>query len=138
MEPIFDFGIRFDISDEDIHNFILGQKSKSTKYKDSSDLRNFENFCAKLGETRCIENIPGNELEKLLCHFYMKATTKHGKLYKPDTLTSIKNSLQHILNDRGSKIVTKNDARFIKSRQVLAARRKELTKLGKGNNPHAS
>ena len=68
----------------------------------------------------------------------MKAVTKKGQLYEPDTLSSIRNSLQRVLTERGSEYNLREGDQFIKCRQVLAARRKQLTKLGKGNKPNAS
>ena len=53
-------------------------------------------------------------------------------------MTGIRNSLQRVLVARGSKIDLREGAEFIKSRQVLASRRKELTKLGKGNKENAA
>ena len=53
-------------------------------------------------------------------------------------MTGIRNSLQRVLVARVSKIDLREGAEFIKSRQVLASRRKELTKLGKGNKENAA
>ena len=61
-----------------------------------------------------------------------------GKLYEPDTLSSIHNSLQRILFDRCSKLNIREGKEFIKCRQVLASRRKQLTKLGIGNKPNTT
>ena len=74
----------------------------------------------------------------MLSNFFVKATTQRdGKLYEPDTLSSIRNSLQRVLVGRGVKIDLRKDKEFENSRNVLAARRKQLTKLGKGNKPNA-
>ena len=144
----FDFGVDFDverdvssykkISNEEIDNFIINQKAKATKYKDTSDLNTFKKFCTTINETREIELIPDTDLDNILCQFFITAKTRKGDLYEPDTLTGIRNSLQRVLFNRGSKINIREDNNFIKSRQVLASRRKQLTKLGKGNKPHAT
>ena len=42
-----------------------------------------------------------------------------------------------MLTAKGSKLQLRTDQVFAKSREVLAARRIELTKLGKGNKPNA-
>ena len=68
----------------------------------------------------------------------MKALTRKGNLYEPDSLTSIRNSLQRILTERGSKYDLKFGENFQKSRSLLASRRKELTKLVKGNKSNAT
>ena len=68
----------------------------------------------------------------------MHARKQNGELYQPDSLTSIRNSLQRVLTDRGSKINLKTSMEFERSRKVLAARRKQLTQLGLGNKPNAT
>ena len=50
---------------------------------------------------------------------------KEETFYVPDTFTSIRNSLQPVIVARGSKIDLREGASFMKSRQVLAFRRKE-------------
>eukprot|EP00112_Aurelia_sp_Birch-Aquarium-sp1_P025421 Seg843.7 transcript_id=Seg843.7/GoldUCD/mRNA.D3Y31 product="hypothetical protein" protein_id=Seg843.7/GoldUCD/D3Y31 len=85
-----------------------------------------------------IEDIPARELDEMLCKFFMHARKQNGELYQPDSLTSIRNSLQRVLTDRGSKINLKTSMEFERSRKVLAARRKQLTQLGLGNKPNAT
>ena len=68
----------------------------------------------------------------------MKAVTLKGKCYEPDSLTAVRNSLQRILAAKGSKINLRDGIEFTKSRTVLAARRKQLVKMGKGNKPNAA
>jgi len=51
-------------------------------------------------------------------------------------LTSIQNSLQRVLETRGSIYHLRKDVQFEKSRKVLASHRKELTKQEKGNKPN--
>ena len=63
---------------------------------------------------------------------------KKGELYEPDTLTSFKNSLQRILSQHESPHDIKVSPAFGRSNLVLKSRRKELTKLGKGNRPNAT
>ena len=68
----------------------------------------------------------------------MKATTQKSKLYEPNTLTGIRNLLQRVLIERGSKYDLREGVSFAKSRKVLSSRKKELTKLGKGNKLNAA
>ena len=144
MKGNFDFGIHFDVdeddslfNDEDIDSFILGQKAKSTLSKEKSDTNTFQRFCLNIGENRAIQNIPDERLNTLLCNFFMKAVNKKGNLYEPDTLTSIRNSLQRVLAANGKTTNIRDGENFKKS-QVLAARRKQLKKMGKGNKPNAT
>ena len=68
----------------------------------------------------------------------MTAKSVKGELYEPDTLTGFLHSFQRILESRGSKLNLKSDEAFVRSRNVLKSRRKELVKLGKGNKPNAT
>ena len=62
----------------------------------------------------------------MLCNLFMNAKIIKGNLYQPVNLTGFKNSLQRILVSR----ITSYDLKKI---LILSGRRKELTKLGKGN-----
>ena len=143
MASNFNLGIVIDSPEKSsldfIDQFINDQKSKSTTNKEKYDLKNFSSFCkTNFNEVRSIESIPAEELDNLLCHFFIKAKTKQGKLYEPDTLNCIRNSLQRVLIEKGSKMNIRDDMEFCRSRKVLTARRKQLTKLGKGNKPNAT
>ena len=148
----FDFGVSFPDDDddsipdeeltmmmdaEDIHKFVQGQKAKTTHAKERTDLNVFQKYCASINEKRDLEKIPPVILDNILCHFFIRAKTKKGTEYEPDSLTSIRNSLQRILVERKSKLDLRSDAVFSKSRGVLSAKRKSLTKMGKGDKPNA-
>ena len=92
------------LNQEDLDDFVLAQKAKSTSYKDTSDLNVFRRFCSTVKETREIENIPPAELNALLSNFFVKAVKRDGDLYEPDTLSGIRNSLQRVLVARGKRI----------------------------------
>ena len=70
---------------------------------------------------------------------FNKETGKYdGDQYQPDSESSIRNSLQRILSERGSSLDLKNSLNFDRSRKVLKAKRKELKKMGMGNKPNAT
>ena len=143
MASNFNLGIVIDSPEKSsldfIDQFINDQKSKSTTNREKYDLKNFSSFRKiNFTEVRSIESIPAEELDNLLSHFFIKAKTKQGKLYEPDTLNCIRNSLQRVLIEKGSKMNIRDDMEFCRSRKVLTARRKQLTKLGKGNKPNAT
>ena len=89
-------------------------------------------------ESRQIENIPPDELNALLCRFFMDIKKKDGSHYEPVSLTSLQRSLQRYLNDKGSTINLFKDEGFKTSREVLSATKKELVvQNAKGNRPQA-
>ena len=113
------------LSLDDLDDFVNGQKAKSTKSKDKSDARLFYSFCSSFGESRPIHEIPAEILNQLLCNFFVKAVKlKDGELYEPGSLRAIRNSLQRVLAENGSKMHLCKDKEIEKSREVLAARRK--------------
>jgi integrase len=68
--------------------------------------------------------------------FLMSLTKKNGDMYEPDTLTSFHRSINRKLEeiDYGYDIVKAPE--FKTSRDVLAAKRRELKQRGKGNRPN--
>ena len=140
----FSFGVEFPkddvllMSEQKIDRYISGQKAQNTKKKDVTDKDTFVRFCCTISERRSIEDIPEHELDNILWQFFMKATTQKSKLYEPDTLTGIRNLLQRVLIERGSKYDLREGVSFAKSRKVLSSHKKELTKLGKGNKLNAA
>ena len=125
----FESGIDFHDEDDEIKDYINNQKAKSKRNKDKTDLNTFNKFRNANGyRSVVIEKLSEKELNNILYQFFMKVLTRKGKLYEPDTLTGIRNSLQRVLNERGSKHDLRGGLGFVKSRDVLAARRKELTK----------
>ena len=73
-----------------------------------------------------------------MCNFFITVKRKDGNEYEPSSLSSFQSTFQLISNDKGSKINIKLDPEFEKSRNVLAARRKELTSIGYANKPNAA
>ena len=138
LQPISTNSERIQYSGKDYDSYILAQKSKQTVYKDTTDNNRFKEFCLSLGETREIEKIPAEVLNQILCNFFMTVKRKDEKEYEPSSLSSFQSTFQRILIDKGSKINIKLDPQFEKSRNVLAARRKELTSMGYGNKPNAA
>ena len=68
------------ISRSDSNNYILQQKSTSTKRKEITDYNQLKRYLLSIGETRDIENIEKKELDLLLCQFFMNAKSAWGIL----------------------------------------------------------
>ena len=83
-------------------------------------------FFLEVGETKEIEDIPADELNILICRFIMEMKKKDGGAYEPTTLQSFQRSLQRYLNDKNSKINILKDREFLKSREVLLSKNKQL------------
>ncbi|KAK3742851.1 hypothetical protein QZH41_004527 [Actinostola sp. cb2023] len=145
LQQVYDTAID-DLNKENIavkvaefRDFVTEQQSKNTREKTKYDLTVWQRFCLTKNEQRELENIPGDELNLLLCSFFKTVAKKNGDQYEPGTLTSFQRSIQRYLNAQGSKANILKGDEFKLSREVLASKRKELVvKYGKGNRPQAS
>ncbi|KAK3749120.1 hypothetical protein QZH41_004667 [Actinostola sp. cb2023] len=146
LQQVYDTAID-DLNKENIadkvaefRDFVTEQHNlKNTREKTKYDLTVWQRFCLTKNEQRELENIPGDELNLLLCSFFKTVAKKNGDQYEPGTLTSFQRSIQRYLNTQGSKANILKGDEFKLSREVLASKRKELVvKYGKGNRPQAS
>lgn len=123
----------------DVQHFIEGQRPENTVKKTHYDLKSWKRYLTSLKEEREIEHIPAEQLNILICRFFMDVRKKDGGPYEPSTLTSYQRSLQRYLNDKGSKLNILKDQEFSKSREVLSSKKKQLVEeSAKGNRPRAA
>ena len=122
-----------------IQDFIHSLRPDNTKKKTIYDLNIWRRYCSSVGETRTLKNIPPNELNILLCRFFMDVRKKDGGVYEPGTLASLQRSIQRCLKDNNSNTNILKDQEFAKSREVLTARKRDLVvNNAKGNRPQAA
>lgn len=126
-------------SQEQIDQFIKGQKARNTMKKTRSDLNVFQRYLEIINERDIeISALPLQRLERLLCKFFMNVKKQDGSDYEPSTLSSYQRSIQRHLEENKYPGNILKDKEFDQSRKVLAARRKSLVNNGKGNKPQAS
>ena len=121
-----------------IEKFLQAQKSKNTQYKTKSDLNVWKKFCELMKESRAVEKIPANELDLLLSKIFISVRKQDDTEYEPCTLSGFQRSFQRHLHEEGSLINIFKDNEFSKSKEVLAAKRKNLVLQGKGNRSNAT
>ena len=124
------------LNDEDIDNFITENRNKNTTKKTQSDLNVFYRWAKTVNETRTLENISEQELDKLLAHFVLNARKQNGDEYEPDTLTSMLRSFDRLLREKGKHYSILTDRQFAKAREALSCKRKQLRRAGKGQKPN--
>ena len=122
----------------EIEKFLPAQKSKNTQYKTKSDLNVWKKFCESIKESRATENIPASELDLLLSKFFISVRKRDGTENEPCTLSGFQRIFQRHLHEEGSLINILKGNEFSKSREILAAKRKNLVRQGKGNRPNAT
>lgn len=124
--------------DEEFVKFISAQRSKNTVSKTKCDVNNFTKYCSSLNENRQLQDIPVKDMNTLLCKFFMNVVRNDGEQYEPDTISSIQRSIQRYLQELGVQYNILKDNEFVRSREVIAAKRKSLVSEGKGNKPNAT
>ena len=110
------------LNDVDIDNFITEKPNKITTKKAQSDLNVFYRWAKTVNETRTLENMSEQELDKLLAHFFLNAHKQNGEEYKPDTLTSMLQSFDHLLREKGKHYSILTDIQFVKAREALSCK----------------
>ena len=126
-------------SQEKIEEFIHNQKPKTTITKTKSDMEIFQRYLETINKgEKQIEYLPKAELNHLLCKFFMNVRKTNGDEYEPSSLSIFQRSLQRYLTENNIQTNILKDVEFEKSRQVLAAKRKNVVKQGEGCKPQAT
>jgi len=73
-----------------------------------------------------------------LFKFFISVRKQNGTEYEPGTLSGFQRSFQRHLHEKGSLFNILKDNEFSKSREELAAKRKNLVRQGNGNCPNAT
>ena len=64
------------LSNQEIKKFITSQQQANTVKKTTYDMNVFQRFLNECGEKRKVVEIPAQELDSLLCNFYITAKKK--------------------------------------------------------------
>ena len=121
-------------SSQELDDFISAQRSANTVKKTNNEWKKFENFCKEeTSGTFDVEHIPADALDKLLAKFFKDIRKQHGEEYEPDTLSGFKRSIQRRLKELKIPFNILQEEAFRCSREVLATKRKNLVKQGRGN-----
>ena len=83
-----------------------------------------------------MEDIPREELNSLLAHFFIKVRKLNGEEFEPGTLTSFQRSFDRYLRQHGKNYNIIQDKIFQASRGALESKRKQLRLSGKGGRPN--
>ena len=116
-----------------MNKFIDDNKTRATKRKTNTDLRQWYRFCESIGERRKMEDIPPEELNVILCHYLMKVKKHYGDEYETDALKSHLASFDRYLQDLGlsKEYSLFSNPVFHKVNEVLAKKRRQLRQMGK-------
>ena len=124
------------LNNDDIETFIEQNRNKTTKKKTASDLIVFYRWAKTVKETKQLDEIQPQELDKLLAHFVLKVRKQNGDEFEPDKLTSLFRSIDRFLRERGKEYSILTDRQFSPARETLSSKRKQRCCAGKGQKPN--
>ncbi|XP_068742308.1 uncharacterized protein KIAA1958-like [Montipora capricornis] len=123
---------------QELDDFISSEKSENTLKKTDYQWKKFEMFCKEQTDGNFnAKNVPADALDELLGKFFKDVRKQNGSKYEPDSLSSFQRSIQRRLKELKVSFNILKDEEFCRSREVLAAKRKNLVKQGCGNKPKA-
>lgn len=133
------------VTEDDTSNIIQNERNLNTKKVTDSHIALLTKWLKSNNDYRKPEDIPAPELDICLAKFFL-SIWKEGeddlqnvsRQYEPETLSAIHSSIQRHLSLKKYANNIKKDHVFEHSRAVLAAKKKQLKKLGKGNKAKAS
>ena len=130
--------MEMDNAAEEFELFIREQDAKNTTKVNTYSTNTLNRFLKSIDEERNVEEIPECELNILLCRFFKDIVKIDGTNFEPDCLSTIHRGLKRYLDSKRYPVNILCHESFDGSRKVLAARRKQLTKLGLGSKPNAT
>ena len=98
---------------------------KKTNY----EWKKFETFCKEQSNGSFnVKNVAADALDKLPGKFFKDVRKQNGAEYEPDSLSSFQRSIQRRLKELKLSFNILKDEEFCRSREVSAAKRKNLVK----------
>ena len=107
------------LSNQEIKKLITSQQQANTVRKTNYDMNVFQRFLNECGENQKVVEIPhpppppppSEDLNSLLCNFYITAKKKDNSKYEPDTMFSFPRSIQRLLDENNAKVNILKDER---------------------------
>ena len=126
------------VSDEDVSSLILQQKNKNTLSKTYCNLKLIRDFMSGENETREIQEIqeiPPDQLCPILCKFFVGVRKPDRSNSEPVTLRGFLGSFERHLRNKSYSYSLIHGIEFVRVKEVLQAKSKELKSQGLGNQP---
>ena len=130
---------RFQNLDSSVEEFIDGQQNENTKKKTKHDVALFHEFLVLKGETRQIDELTPQELNKFLSEFLIMDHKKEdNEEYKPNSLRAFFAIFECHLKKKNYRLCLMKDIQFEQTRKTLQSKQSDLKWKGMGNKPNAS
>ena len=108
------------LNDDDIETFTGQNRNKNTKKNTESDLNVFSMWAKTVKETRQLDEIQPQELDKLLAHFVSKVGKQNRAEFEPDMLTSLFRSIDRFFHERGKQHSILTNRQFSMAKEALS------------------
>ena len=130
---------RFQSLDSSVEEFIDGQENENTKKKTKLDVALFHEFLVLKGETRQMDELTPQELNKFLSEFLITVRKKEdNEEYEPNSLRAFFASFERHLKKKNYGLCLMKDVQFEQTQKALQSKQRDLKRKGKGNKPNAS
>ena len=131
---------RFQSIDSSVEEFIDGQENEDTKKKTKHDVALFHEFLVLKGETRQMDELTPQELNKFLSEFLLTVRKKEdNEEYELNSLRAFFASFEpHLKKKEDYGLCLTKDVQFEQTRKALQSKQRDLKRKGKGNKPNAS
>ena len=131
---------RFQSLDSSVEEFIDGQENENTKKKTKHDVALFHEFLVLKGETRQIDELTPQELNKFLSEFLITDRKKEdNEEYKSNSLRVFFAIFErHLKKKKNYGLCLMRDIQFEQTRKALQSEQSDLKRKGMGNKPNAS
>ena len=130
---------RFQSIDSSVEEFIDGQENEDTKKKTKHDVALFQEFLVLKGETRQMDELTPQELNKFLSEFLLTVRKKEdNEEYELNSLRIFFASFEPHLKKKNYGLCLTKDVQFEQTQKGLQSKQRDLKRKGKGNKPNAS
>ena len=130
---------RFQSLDSSVEEFIDGQENENTKKKTKHDVALFHEFLVLKGETRQMDKLAPQELDKFLSEFLITVRKKEdNEEYEPNSLRAFFASFERHLKKKKLWTLPYERRPVRANSESASVKAKGLKRKGKGNKPNAS
>lgn len=121
-----------------IDDFLLKNQNKNTLRKTIHDVRILQEYLQQKNENVDFEFLQHQELNDILCNFFICVKKPNMEDYEPNSLRSMFASFKRYLDSKNYEHCIVSSPYFQKTRRCLTAKQKSLKSDGKGNLPKAT
>ena len=118
--------------------FVESAKNQNTTKSTNNWVNVYKQWASERGYDQDLEKYSFGEVDIILCLFFAEIRKQNGEDYEPDSLRVMQSSLNRYLLDRSYNRNILKDTEFVKSRNILEGKARNLRKEGKGKRPNAS